>query len=330
MADQPKFNPGVSLAGAVDLEALAHQVKAEPGQAGGAPSAGGYVIVTTENTFQAMVQTYATIPILLFLWIPTDDRLFPMARALADAVNAMKGQVQMSRIDIASYPSIAQALQVQGAPALFALVAGRPMPLLQGIATDDELAQIKDQVLPKIVAMAQQSGVTGTAPYSGDPNADGADGAGTGADGTGAAGAGANVVPPEHQEAYQLAQAGDYAGAAAAYAQVLESDPNDKVAARERSKALLLARSANADVREVRAAAAASPDDVEAQLAVADVDMIGGQIQDAFDRLLDFVAAGHKADIEPVRKRLLEYFAIPDASDARLKAARRRLATLMY
>ena len=43
MAEQ-QFNPGVSLAGAVDLEALKHQVKAEPGQAGGAPAAGGYVI----------------------------------------------------------------------------------------------------------------------------------------------------------------------------------------------------------------------------------------------------------------------------------------------
>lgn len=64
-------NPGVSLAGAVDLEALKHQVKAEPGQAGGAPAAGGYVIDTTENTFQAMVQTSATFPILLLLWVPT-------------------------------------------------------------------------------------------------------------------------------------------------------------------------------------------------------------------------------------------------------------------
>ncbi|NEG55315.1 tetratricopeptide repeat protein [Bifidobacterium platyrrhinorum] len=325
MADQPKFNPGVSLAGAVDLEALAHQVKADPGQEGGAPAAGGYVIDTTENTFQAMVQTSATFPILLLLWIPTDDRLFPMARALADAVNAMNGQIQLSRIDINENPSIAQALQVQGAPALFALIGGRPMPLLQGLPSDDELDQIKTQVLPKIVAMAQQAGVNGTAPYSGDPAEAGADVA----DGAGAA-AKANVVPPEHQEAYQLAQAGDYSGAAAAYGRVLESDPGDAVAARERAKALLLARSADADVREVRAAAAAAQDDVEAQLAVADIDMIGGQIQDAFDRLLDFVAAGHKADIEPVRQRLLEYFAIPEPTDARLKAARRRLATLMY
>ena len=324
MAGQPQFNPGVSLAGAVDLEALKHQVKAEPGQAGGAPAAGGYVIDTTEATFQAMVTTSATFPILLLLWVPTDDRLFDMARQLGEAVNKLGGQIQMSRIDIASNPSIAQALQVQAAPAMFALIGGRPMPLLQGIPSTDEMAQITDQVLPKIIAMAQQAGVNGTAPYSGDPDADG------GAAGAAGAPAGADTVPPAHQEAHQLAQAGDYAGAAAAYARVLEADPHDDLAARERSKALLLARSANADVREVRAAAAAAPDDVEAQLAVADIDMIGGQIQDAFDRLLDFVAAGHKADIEPVRQRLLEYFVIPEPTDARLAAARRRLATLMY
>ncbi|KAB5608194.1 tetratricopeptide repeat protein [Bifidobacterium jacchi] len=328
MADNQQFHPGVSLAGAVDLEALKHQVKAEPGQAGGAPAAGGYVIDTTENTFQAMVTTSATFPILLLLWIPTDDRLFPMAKALGDAVNKLNGQMQLSRIDIESYPSIAQALQVQGAPALFALIAGRPMPILQGLPGDDELKQITEQVIPKLIQVAAQAGVNGTAPYSGDPNAAGA-ADGDGDDNATGTAAKAQTVPPEHQEAYQLAQSGDYAGAAAAYAQVLESNPNDTLAARERAKALLLARSANADVRTVRAQAAAQPDDVDAQLAVADIDMIGGQINDAFDRLLDYLA-GHKADVEPVRKRLLEYFAIPEPTDERLRRARRRLATLMY
>ena len=320
MSEQRPFNPGVSLAGAVDLESLKHQVKAEPGQAGGAPAAGGYVIDTNENTFQAMVQTSATFPILLLLWIPTDDRLFDMARTLGDAVNKLNGQIQLSRIDIEANPSIAQAFQVQGAPALFALIGGRPMPLMQGLPSDAELQQIAEVVLPKLIAAAQQAGVTGTAPYSGDPDA-----AGSASDADAA-----DQVPPEHQEAYMLAQQGDYAGAAAAYDKVLEADPNDSLAARERAKSLLLARSATADVRDVRAAAAADPNDVDAQLAVADVDMIGGQIQDAFDRLLDFVAAGHKDQIEPVRQRLLEYFAIPEPTDERLKRARRRLATLMY
>ena len=311
------------MAGAVDLEALKHQVKAEPGQAGGAPAAGGYVIDTTENTFQAMVQTSATFPILLLLWVPTDDRLFSMARALGDAVNGLNGQIQLSRIDIATNPSIAQALQVQGAPALFALSSGRPMPLLQGLPGDDELKQLTDEVIPKIIQAAAQSGVNGTAPYSGDPDSDAAAS-------TGATGADTEQVPPEHAEAHRLAEEGDYAGAAAEYARVMESDPSDALAAREHAKALLLARSGSADVREVRAAAAAAPDDVEAQLAVADIDMIGGQIQDAFDRLLDFLAAGHKGDLEAVRQRLLEYFTIPEPTDPRLARARRRLATLMY
>lgn len=311
------------MAGAVDLEALKHQVKAEPGQAGGAPAAGGYVIDTTENTFQAMVQTSATFPILLLLWVPTDDRLFSMARALGDAVNGLNGQIQLSRIDIATNPSIAQALQVQGAPALFALISGRPMPLLQGLPGDDELKQLTDEVIPKIIQAAAQSGVNGTAPYSGDPDSDAAAS-------TGATGADTEQVPPEHAEAHRLAEEGDYAGAAAEYARVMESDPSDALAAREHAKALLLARSGSADVREVRAAAAAAPDDVEAQLAVADIDMIGGQIQDAFDRLLDFLAAGHKGDLEAVRQRLLEYFTIPEPTDPRLVRARRRLATLMY
>ena len=254
--------------------------------------------------------------------MPTDDRLFDMARQLGNAVNQLNGQIQLSRIDIASNPSIAQAFQVQGAPALFALINGRPMPILQGLPSAEEMQQIVDTVIPNLVAAAQQAGVTGSAPYSGDPNSDAANSA--------SAASAQEQVPPEHQEAYMLAQQGDYAGAAAAYEKVLEADPNDARAARERAKALLLARSANANVREVRAAAADNPDDVEAQLAVADIDMIGGQIQDAFDRLLDFVAAGHKADIEPVRKRLLEYFTIPEQTDERLKRARRRLATLMY
>lgn len=314
---QRQFNPGVSLAGAVDLEALKHQVTAEPGQAGGAPAAGGYVIDTTENTFQAMVQTSATFPILLLLWLPTDDRLFPMAKALGDAVNAMNGQLQLSRIDVASFPTVAQAFGVQGAPALFALINGRPMPLLQGVPSDQEMQQIVDEVLPKIVQVAQQAGVTGTAPYSGDPDAEQTPSP-------------EQTVPPEHEQAHRLAMEGDYAGAAAAYSKVLEADPNDALAARERAKALLLARSADADVREVRAAAADHPEDVDAQMAVADIDMIGGQIQDAFDRLLDYLAAGHRDQMETVRVRLLEYFAIPDPSDERLKRARRRLATLMY
>lgn len=312
------FKPGISLAGAVDLEGLKHQTKAEPGQAGGAPAAGGYVIDVTERNFHSMVESSATFPVVLLMWVETDDRCFAMARALGDAVNGMNGQLQLARVDVAKDPAIAQAFGVQGAPALFALIAGRPMPILEGLPTDDELQQITTHVLPQLVQVAAQAGVTGTAPYI-EPAAGAGD----------AAQQAATQVPPAHAEAHRLAQEGDYAGAAAAYEQVLEADASDDLARRERAKALLLARSADADVRAVRQAAADAADDLDAQLAVADVDMIGGQIDDAFGRLLDFAAA-HRDQMDPARERMLEYFLIPDAGDERVARARRRLATLMY
>lgn len=331
MAQEQQFNPGFSLAGAVDLEGLKHKVEAPAGQAGGAPAAGGYVIDTDENSFQAMVTTSATFPILLLLWVSNDDRCFPIAQKLGDAVNSMNGQLQLSRIDAAANPSIAQALQAQGVPALYALIAGRPMPILQGVPSDDELTQVVETVLPQIVQLAQQSGVTGTAPYQG------AEGASDQSDAEGGvdeepSDTEVEQVPAEHAQADALAKQGDFAGAAEAYKNIIEANPSDTRAVREHAKALLLARSANADVRVVRTAAADHADDVQAQLAVADIDMIGGQVEDAFERLLDFMAA-HAFDAEAkdaVRVRLLEYFDIVGTLDPRVARARRRLSTLMY
>ncbi|AKV54963.1 thioredoxin [Bifidobacterium actinocoloniiforme DSM 22766] len=315
--DQPQ--PGLSLAGAVDLGSLKHQVDAQPGQAGGAPAAGGYVIDVTEASFPAMVQTSATYPILLLLWLPTDDRLFPMARALADAVNGQGGKLQLARVDVSAQAQIAQALQAKGAPALYALLAGRPMPILEGLPSAEELQQITDQLIPQIIQLAQQQGITGSAPYQEGGDSDGQEGQEPTAP----------TVPPAHQEAHRMAQEGDYAGAARAYAKVLEGDPGDQLAARERAKALLMDRSAQVDVREARQAAADRPDDADAQMAAADVDMIGGKVEDAMGRLIDFIAT-HKAQMTPVHDRLLEYFSILEPSDPRLAASRRRLATSMY
>jgi putative thioredoxin len=314
-----QFQPGVSLAGAVDLESLKHQAKAQPGEVGGAPAAGGYVIDSSSAGFQALMQTSATFPILLLLWVPTDKRLFPLAQTLGDVVNAQEGKVQLARIDIATEPEIAQAFRVQGAPALFALIGGRPMPVLQGMPSEEELKQLSDELIPQVITLAQQSGVSGSAPYQDTPQ--------SGEDTEAAANEPA--LPAAHEQAHRLAEEGDFAGAAAAYEQVLKDDPTDTLAARERVKALLLARSAALDVRVVRQEAAEHPDDVEAQLAVADIDMIGGQIGDAFGRLLEYVA-GHRDQMEVVRQRLLEFFLIPEATDPRLKSARQQLATLMY
>ena len=326
---QEEYRPSFSMAGAVDLSALKHKAEAAMGEEGGAPSAGGYVIDVNEENFESMVNSSSAFPVLILVWIQDDERFFGIASQLATMINALDGQIQLARIDGATNPQIVQALRVQGVPALYGLLGGRPIPLMQGMPTETELQQLQETLLPQIIAMAQQSGITGTAPFVGD-SAQNGDEAGMG-ENAGAASASPTepAIPAGHENAYELAMAGHYAEAAKEYSTLVERNPHDTIAARERAKCLLLARNGQSDVRVVRAAAADNPDDVQAQLNVADIDMIGGQITDAFGRLLDFIP-GHREDIPAVRERLVEYFAIPDADDPRVKAARQRLMTVMY
>ncbi len=80
----------------------------------------------------------------------------------------------------------------------------------------------------------------------------------------------------------------------------------------------------------MRSAAASAPDDVDAQLAVADLDVAGGHLDDAFDRLLELFPGLDAAAKNQVRTRILDYFEIAGADDERVAAARRRLTLLLY
>lgn len=334
------MNPGgFSLAGAVDLEGVKRKAEAlakrEAAEKSGKPQskiplAGGYVIDVNDQTFQAMVQTSVSFPIILLVWQKSDETSYDLAQKLADSVSALDGRMQLARIDADESPSIAQALRAQQLPAVYGLVGGRPMPICQGLPSEDELNQICSAILPQLVKVAEKSGVAGTAPYvdSADSGVDDnfAD-SGNSADSGDYANS--SSISPEHKIAHDAAMNGDYALAAREYEKVLQANPNDELASRERAKALLLSRNTNINVEAVRKAAGDNPGDASAQLAVADVDMIDGHIDDAFGRLLDFLAS-HKNCAEEIKNRMLEYFAMLPAGDERLNRARRRLAILLY
>lgn len=329
------MNPGgFSLAGAVDLEGVKRKAEALAKREAAAksgkpqskmPSAGGYVIDVNEQTFQAMVQTSVSFPIILLVWQKSDEISYDLAQKLADSITALDGRMQLARIDADESQSIAQALRAQQLPAVYGLVGGRPMPICQGLPSVDELQQICNDILPQLVKVAEKSGVAGMAPYvdSGDSTGD------SGVGNNSADSVDSSDVPPEHKIAHEAAMNGDYALAASEYEKVLQANPNDSLASRERAKALLLGRNANTNVEAVRKAAGDNPGDASAQLAVADVDMIDGHIEDAFSRLLDFLA-GHRDSADVIKERMLEYFAMLPAGDERLNRARRRLAILLY
>ena len=92
----------------------------------------------------------------------------------------------------------------------------------------------------------------------------------------------------------------------------------------------LLKRTDGVDLNEARAAAAASPDDVDAQTLVADLDLLGGHVEDAFNRLIDVVRRTTEADRDTARTHLIGLFGAVGNDDPRVQRARRDLASALF
>lgn len=309
-------NPGPSLRGAVDLSGLVRRANTPtpaPGSppAAGAPAPSGVVVEVTEATFPQIVELSTRVPVIVELYAPG------LAPALGAIVESYRGRLVLATVDAQANPGIAEAFQVREVPAAAGVIGGRPVPLFVGTPADEQVRQVFDQLLQ----VAQQNGVTGSI----DPN---------GAPGEGDEAANSEPVeeplPPLHQEAYDAISTGDYAAAVAAYRKAIAQNPRDALAVAGLAQASLLQRLDGAVADDLRSAAAAAPGSVAAQLAVADLDVSGGHLDDAFDRLLELFPALDGEGREAVRERLLEYFEIAGADDPRVAAARRRLTLLLY
>ncbi|MDO9590110.1 MAG: tetratricopeptide repeat protein, partial [Microcella sp.] len=286
---------GSALRGAVDLSSLvraAQSPTAPPTAATGQPaSADSNSIVrdVDEASFGEVVELSRTVPVIVEFYA---DGIAPVLGAI---VATYGGRLALATVDGNRNPQIAQAFQIQQVPAVVALVGGRPLPLFVGIPGEPEVRQVLDQVLE----LAAQNGVTGTV------------------DGT-VDGAVAGVVdepeepplPPLHQQAFDAISSGDYAEAATAYRTAIAQNPRDQLAVAGLAQVSLLQRLDGLDATEVRAAAAHDPVSVDAQLAVADLDLSGGHVDDAFARLLRVFEQSDADAKAVVRTRLLEFFEI--------------------
>jgi putative thioredoxin len=305
-------NPGPNLRGAVDLSGLVRRANAPtppPGAAGPAESApGGVVVEVTDATFPQIVELSASVPVVVELYAAG------IAPALGRVVESYGGRLVLATVDAQANPGVAEAFQVREVPTSFAILGGRPVPLFAGTPDDEQVRQVLDQLLQ----LAQQNGIVGSV----DPGA-----------GAPAAEADEPVeepLPPLHQEAFDAISAGDYTGAVDAYRRAIAANPRDTLAVAGLAQASLLQRLDGAVADDVRAAAADAPGSTAAQLAVADLDVSGGHLDDAFGRLLDLFPSLDGDARDAVRARLLEYFEIAGADDPRVVAARRRLTLLLY
>ncbi len=302
--------PGAVLRGAVDLSSLRN--RPSPEQTAAAQGAAELISTVTEAEFPQLLELSRSVPVVVNLWSARSEASQQLGATLEAVVRALAGRVVLGNVDADANPGIVRAFGAQSVPFVVAVIAGQPLPMFNGAADDQQVREVFAQLLQ----VAAQNGVTGTVEAS--------------AGEAESAAPAEKPLPPLHAEAYDAIEAGDYARAVTAYEAALAENPRDEEARAGLGQVKLLQRVQNADLQAVRAAAAADPTAVDAQLAVADLDLAGGHVEDAFDRLLELFAVLPADERTPVRERLLELFGLVGDSDARVTRARARLSSMLF
>lgn len=307
--------------GAIDLSGLSTSGPRPTGGSGGGTGApasttrgvpAGLVIEATDTTFTSVVNSSLRVPSVVVLWSPrlaqSADYVDLVVRIAAD----LGGRLQVVTVDADANPALLQAFQAQSVPLTIGLVQGQPVPLFAGALPEAEVRATFEELLK----LAVQHGVAGRldlGPVEGGEGDSESD-----------------ELPPLHQQAFDAIEAGDLDGAAAAYEQALQENRGDHDAQLGLAQVGLLRRTAEVDVAQARAAAAADPADIDAALTVSDLDVLGGHVEDAFGRLLDLVRTTSGDDRDRVRTHLLELFAVVGNHDERVKKGRTALMSALF
>lgn len=309
-----------SRPGAIDLSQLKQKAQQPPAAATGAGRAGrvgngSYVIEVTEQSFEAeTVRKSLQHPVVLELYSPRVATGQQLSDALAEIANASEGKFLLARLNVDTAPGIVQALQLQAVPTVLALIAGQAAPLFQGVLPKDQVQAAIDQLLQAAVA----NGIVGRAePVGGSGPVEGAEAAEE------------DEPDPRFAAADEALARGDFAAAEKEFDLLLQVNPADTEAKAGKAQAGLFARTANLDLEAVLAEAATNSA-LGVQFDAADAELVSGEIQAAFDRMIALIKTAAGDERNQIRVRLLELFETVGSTDPLVIKARRALMTALF
>ncbi|AEV88293.1 hypothetical protein ACWT_7283 [Actinoplanes sp. SE50] len=309
----PRTTPSIFTRGAVDLSALRTPAPAKPAApsrsaaADGAPAGGvpgtlpglapETIVDVTEANFQSTVlERSLTVPVVLDFWADWCGPCKQLSPVLEKLAVEGQGAWVLGKVDVDANPRLAQAFRVQGIPMVLAVIQGQPVEGFTGVLPEIQVKQYIDAVL-------KAAGVSTGAAAPEDPRLDAADDA---------------------------LMVGDLDAAEAAYRKILAESPADAAAEAGLAQVELYRRIGGADAESALARAAAAPDDIEAQRLAADIEVLSGQADEAYARLVALVKKTSGEDRDVVRKHLLSLFAVAGPDDPAVAGARRALASALF
>jgi putative thioredoxin len=285
----------VSLSGGLDLSKL----KPAVGQTE-APTVtvASLVVQVTEKSLPVIVEVSKTVLVLLEFYHGTADS------ALEASVRNRAGKVFLGRVDATAEPRVAAAFGTKVSPSLFALIAGKPVPVFEGKL---ETAQI-ETVLDQLIATAAAQGVAGRLVEGDAPDA-------------------ISTLPKPLQEAMELVDAGEVDKALELLTKLKLETPKDVATSALLAQVTLMKRTMELPHEQILES---QPTNFDEAITLADVLAAIGDFQSAFDLLLALYVQVDADQKDSVKTRLLEYFEIAGGSNEQVKVARSKLSTLLY
>ena len=255
--------------------------------------------VTATNLTTEFLPMSAQKPVVVLCWSPRSPESIEMLRDLGKLAIADQGSWVLARVNIDEQPQVAQALQTRTIPYGLVFIGEQPIPFVEQALNESQLRE----VITKILTLAAQQGI-GEAPVE--------------------------QSEPEEDEAIEAIDRGDFAAAEASYKALLARKPNDPYGTVGLAQVQLLIRTDGLDAAQVMQFALANPDDVAAQIQCADVEVLQGDLEQGFKRLLNLVSILSGDEQKSVKVRLLELFALVDPADPRVVKARTALANALF
>ncbi|MFI6178276.1 co-chaperone YbbN [Nonomuraea sp. NPDC051191] len=312
MAD---FSRPGSLYGAVDLgarkQALDAQARREAAGPQGATSAS--VVDVTEETFTTdVIDRSMTVPVVLDLWSPRSPGSAQLSPVLEKVVGDMGGRAVLAKVNVDTSPQIAQALRVQAVPTVLAIFQGQAVTGFQQVLPEQEVRRWLDELMGAVEQFYQAN------PDARPPAAEEGEEAPAGP-----------PADPDLVAAEQAIDAGDLDAAEAAYQRLLARIPGDEDAKMGLAGVGLIKRTSEADPADVQRRLQ-DPSDIDAQLLAADLEMLSGAVDEAFERVVAVVKRTSGDDRDRARKHLLGLFDALPSDDPSLAKARRALANALF
>ncbi|MGV9307766.1 MULTISPECIES: tetratricopeptide repeat protein [unclassified Nonomuraea] len=304
--------PG-SLYGAVDLGARKQALEAQARREAAGPQAAASVVDVTDETFTTdVIDRSMSVPVILDLWSPRAPGSAQLTPVLEKVVSDFGGRVTLAKVNVDTSPQVAQALRVQAVPTVLAIFQGQAVTGFQQVLPEPEVRRWLDELMGAVEQF-----------YQANPDAR------PSAVEDGAPAPEAAPLDPDLAAAEKAIDEGDLDAAADAYERLLARSPGDEDARMGLAGVGLIKRTAGVDPAEVQRRMQ-DPADIEAQLLAADLEMLAGNVDEAFSRLVGVVKRTSGEERDTVRKHLLGLFEALPGDDPALVKGRRALSSALF